>query len=222
VVFDLDDTLYPHAQFVHSGFGAVARYVQQEFGRRADEAYATLRLARDVGYRGQEFQRLCLLHGLDAAVLPTLVRIYRTHVPQLWLAHGALAALDNLRVQGWRVAVLTNGLPSVQQAKVRALGLEPLVHHVLYASEHAEGGKPAPAPFLAALARLEAAAHETVMVGDDPVNDVDGARAVGIRTIFVPRPRGPQCDRADAVVRLLTDVPRVASDLVGRGVAHAA
>ena len=32
VIFDLDDTLYPHVQHVHSGFAAVATYVDRHFG----------------------------------------------------------------------------------------------------------------------------------------------------------------------------------------------
>jgi putative hydrolase of the HAD superfamily len=222
VIFDLDDTLYPHVQFVYSGFGAVARYIEREHGRPADAIYATLRLARDVGYQGQEFQRLCLLHGLDVALLPDLVRVYRLHTPQLFLAHDAAATLGRLRAAGWRTAVLTNGVPAVQAGKVRALGLEPLVDHVLYANEYADGGKPAPEPFRAALDRLLVSPRDAVMVGDDPRNDIEGGRAAGLRTIAVARPWHPHCDAADAVVRLLTEVPRVASDLLEREANRAA
>ena len=60
-----------------------------------------------------------------------------------------------LRSAGWRTALLTNGDPSVQAGKVRALGLEALVDHVVYASEHAPGGKPAREPFVEVLRRLQ-------------------------------------------------------------------
>jgi putative hydrolase of the HAD superfamily len=222
VIFDLDDTLYPQAQFVHSGFAAVARFVHAEGGPAAEDVYAALRIARDSGHRGREFQRLLERCGLDAAMLPDLVRVYRGHAPQLWLSHGARAVLDTLRGNGWRTALLTNGIPSVQAAKVAVLGLNDLVDHVVYAGEHADGGKPAPEPFLEALRRLQAAPGEAVMVGDDPANDIDGASAVGIRTIFMARAGGERPPRADAVVRLLTDVPPIAAELVARGFAHAA
>ena len=222
VIFDLDDTLYPHVQFVHSGFGAVARYVHERFGLPADQVYASLRIARDGGARGQEFQRLCEAYRLDAGIVPKLVRVYQTHAPQVWFAHGAASVLESLRADGWRLAVLTNGVPAVQARKVKALGLDALVDHVVYASEHADGGKPAREPFVEALCRLQVAPHDAVMVGDDAVNDVGGARAVGIRTIFMARADGPHHADADAVLRLLTDVPRVAGELVNRGIANAA
>lgn len=37
-----------------------------------------------------------------------------------------------------------------------------------------------------ALRRLQAEAEETVFIGDSPAEDIGGAKAVGIRTIFVP------------------------------------
>jgi putative hydrolase of the HAD superfamily len=221
VIFDLDDTLYPHAQYVNSGFGAVARHVQDQFGLPAERVYTTLRIARDGGARGREFQQLCASHRLDVRVVPELVQVYRAHMPQIWLMHGAVSILQRFRAEGWRIAVLTNGDPVVQGRKVLALGLESLVDHVVYASNHARGGKPAREPFVEALCRLQVAPHNAVMVGDDPVNDVEGARAVGIRTIFLMRPtRGHAA--ADAAIRLLTDVPRVAGQLVHQGIAHAA
>lgn len=222
VIFDLDDTLYPQLQHVHSGFAAVATYVDRHFDVPAKDVYATLRFLREADCRGHEFQTLCQMYRLDAAVVSDLVREYQAHRPQLWLSHGALTAIATLRDAGWRTALLTNGDPSVQAKKVRALGLTELVDHVVYASEYAPGGKPAREPFVEVLRRLQVAPHEAVMVGDDPVNDVDGARAAGLRTIFLARPGRPHHDGADAVVHLLNDVPRVAAALLGRELAHAA
>jgi putative hydrolase of the HAD superfamily len=222
VIFDLDDTLYPHVQHVHSGFAAVATYVDRPLGVAATDAYASLRRMRELGYEGSEFQRLCQVYHLDSAIVPDLIREYQTHRPQLWLKHGALTALTTLRDTGWQTALLTNGDPVIQAAKVRALGLESLVDHIVYASEHAPGGKPAPEPFIEVLRKCQVAPYDAVMVGDDPVNDIQGARAVGIRTIFLAGVRrAPQPD-ADAVVHLLSDVPRVAAALVGQRMAHAA
>lgn len=222
VIFDLDDTLYPYVQHVHSGFAAVATYVDRQFGIPAKDAYAALRRAQETGLRGDEFQRLCAIYRLDEAHVSDLLREYQVHRPQLWLSHGAMTALATLRQQGWGTALLTNGIPTVQAAKVNVLGLEALVDHVVYASEYAPGGKPAREPFLEVLRRLRVAAHQAVMVGDDAVNDIDGAQAVGIRTIFLARAGRPHTDRADAVVHLLSDVPAVAAALLGEGMAHAA
>jgi putative hydrolase of the HAD superfamily len=222
VIFDLDDTLYPYVQHVHSGFAAVATYVDHHFGVPARDAYSTLRCARDANARGTEFQWLCDVFRLDRSTVPALLREFNTHRPQLWLTHDAAAVLSTLRRDGWRLGLLTNGDPSIQRKKVDALGLAGLIDQVIYASEHAPGGKPAREPFIEALRRLQVAAQDAIMVGDDPVNDVDGARAAGMRTIFLARTGRPHHDGADAVVHALSDVPGAAAALLDRGMAHAA
>lgn len=72
-------------------------------------------------------------------------------------------------------------------------------------------GKPAPAYFEAALSVLGIAAGRTAMVGDDVVNDVDGARAAGLTGILVRtgkfRPDDLDRGSPDHVVDSLADVP---------------
>jgi putative hydrolase of the HAD superfamily len=223
VVFDLDDTLYPHVRYVYSGFSAVARHLAQRFGVDANDAYTSLRRAFDVGFDGREFQRICDVYGLDVSIVPELVTVMRTHTPDLRVSYDVLDTLQGLRRQGWSLAILTNGLPQAQAAKVRALGLGTLVDHVVYADDYAAGGKPAPEPFLETLRRLRAAPHQAVMVGNDHLNDIEGARAIGMRTILLARGARPSVTGgADVVVSDLSGIARIALDLVNRAVPHAA
>jgi len=71
-------------------------------------------------------------------------------------------------------------------------------------------GKPAPAYFEAALSVLGIAADRAAMVGDDVVNDVDGARAAGLIGILVRtgkfRPEDVDRGSPDHVVDSLADV----------------
>lgn len=223
IVFDLDNTLYPRVRFVHSGFSAVARAIAQRFNLPANEVYRRLRIAYESGERGSELQALCAWFGLTDTLVPELVRIIRNHEPTIWLSHDVSEMLTTLRRHGWRLAILTNGVPATQAAKVRALGLTSLVDHVVYADQHATGGKPAPEPFLAALSRLEVTPQSALMVGDDRVNDIEGARAVGMRTVLVARGERPSHDGgADVVVSHLGDLPRLALELLHTRLAHAA
>ena len=223
VVFDLDDTLYTHVRYVHSGFSAVSRHLGQRFGLSADDVYAALRRASDMGFIGSELQQVCETYRLAETLVPELIEVVRGHAPDLQLSHDVLASLQGLRHRGWRMAILTNGLPRAQAAKVRALGLEALVDHVVYAEDYAVGGKPAAEPFLEVLRRLQVAPNRAVMVGDNRVNDIEGARAVGMRTVLVARGQRPHRDGgADVVVQNLTDLSRIALDLVSRTVADAA
>ena len=184
-IFDLDDTLYELEQFVQSGFAAVADELERRVGLPAPWLLASLRRARLRGHAGQELQALCADHGLPADLVPELVQVIRAHEPTLVLGSVAAAVLAQMRADGWRLGILTNGLPATQRAKVEALGLEARVDAVLCAEEHAPGGKPSRAAFDAALATLGARSEQTVFIGDDLIRDIAGARHAGMRTIRV-------------------------------------
>ena len=49
--------------------------------------------------------------------------------------------------------------------------------------------KPAAEIFHLALERIGVGVEQAIFVGDHPVNDVDGARRVGIRTVWIHRDR---------------------------------
>jgi putative hydrolase of the HAD superfamily len=221
-IFDLDDTLYERDQFVQSGFAAVADELDRRFGVPVAWTVATLRRARVGGNEGRELQVLCADHGLPASLIPELVEVIRRHEPVLTLGSVAAAVIAQLRADGWRLGILTNGLPATQRAKVEALGLESRVDAVLYAEDHAPGGKPSRAAFNAALAALGVPARQTVFIGDDLVRDVQGARAAGLFTIRVAAPGTRRIEGdADAIVAL-EEVPAAAARLVKGSGAHAA
>ena len=221
-IFDLDDTLYEREQFVLSGFAAVADEIERRFNLPAPWILATLKRARGRGHEGRELQALCADHGLPEGLIPELVEVIRRHEPALALGSVASAVLAQLRADGWRVAILTNGLPATQRAKVEALGLEGRVDAVLYAEEHAPGGKPSGAAFDAALAAVGVPGGRAVFIGDDLVRDVHGARAAGLSTLRVAPKGAPRTrDDADAIVTL-EEVPATAGRFVKGSGAHAA
>jgi putative hydrolase of the HAD superfamily len=221
-IFDLDDTLYEREQFVLSGFAAVADELERRFGLPAPWILATLKRARVRGHAGRELQALCADHGLPESLIPELVEVIRRHEPALALGSVASAVLAQMRADGWRLGILTNGLPVTQRAKVEALGLDPHVDAVLYAEEHAPGGKPSRAAFDAALNALGVPSARVVFIGDHLVNDIQGGRAAGLLTIRVAA-RGARRNEGDAdAIVTLEDVPVTAGRLLkGKG-AHAA
>ena len=175
LIIDLDDTLYPREQYVQSGLMAVARYVQETREIAAMDAFAVMAEARRQGQAGRELQALCAAFRIPEESLASLVEVFRNHRPLLRLPKETVRTLVALRAAGWRMVVLTNGLPRVQRAKVLSLGVWAFVDDVIYAEEHADGGKPAAAAFRAALSRLALPARSCVCVGDDPACDIAGA-----------------------------------------------
>jgi putative hydrolase of the HAD superfamily len=219
IIFDLDDTLYPRTQFMFSGFDAVATYVAASWRQERVNVLATLLHAHVAGSARREFQVLCEQYGLPETLVPTLVNLFRMHAPALSLDVRVRGALQRLRTDGWRTAILTNGDPGVQRRKIAALDLEPHVDAVLYAEDHAPGGKPDAAPFRAALGKLRLTPAQCVVVGDDPVNDIAGARDLGLRTIQIIRPGIAPV--ADAAIDSVIEVPSIVHSLFAED-SHAA
>ncbi len=217
VLFDMDETLYRERRFALSGFAALARSLELRTGVPARRTFTHLAHSTRRGRRATAFQALCASEGWPESWVPKFVEIVRTHTPRLRLPLATRAVLREMR-GSFRLAIVTNGLPSVQRRKVKALGLERLVDQVVYAEEHGLGlGKPEPSSFLAAARLLDVEPRRCVFVGDDVVKDIGGAARLGMPTILVMR--GDDSRRAgidpDARVRRLADVPRIARALAG-------
>lgn len=184
IVFDLDDTLYPQRRFVLSGFLAVARHLERIGGLDARLGFAALAGYSRGAARGREIQACLAQHDLDPALAPELIDVLRYHAPRLRLPRASARVLADLRRAGWRLGVLTNGQPTIQRAKVTALGLERHVDAVVYATACGAGqGKPDAEPFAEIARRLAVPPPHAVMVGDDERCDVGGALAAGMLAI---------------------------------------
>jgi putative hydrolase of the HAD superfamily len=82
----------------------------------------------------------------------------------------------------YRLGVITDGLPSVQEKKVRALGLENLMEKILYTWEYgSEKQKPHPLPFSLMLESLGTTPENALFIGDNPDKDCRGAHGVGMK-----------------------------------------
>jgi HAD superfamily hydrolase (TIGR01549 family) len=70
-------------------------------------------------------------------------------------------------------------------ASLRKLGINQFFNAVVV-SEDSGWRKPHKRIFQTALQRLQATAEETVYIGDSPIEDIEGAKATGMKTVFVP------------------------------------
>jgi putative hydrolase of the HAD superfamily len=113
-----------------------------------------------------------------------------TEIEQGWevsenfeLFEDALPVLDELREAGLRLGLVSNGIRDLSEF---------VVHHRLdvdsVVGSRVHGFvKPHPTIFEAALQQLGVDAAEAVMVGDSIEEDVEGARALGMRAILLDR-----------------------------------
>lgn len=106
---------------------------------------------------------------------------------EVWRAYDdAAPLLDALRDRGIRTAVLSNVGVDIRPVMAR----EGLRTDAVVLSCEVGAVKPQPEIFAAALDALGVTAEETLMVGDSWKDDA-GAAALGIRTLLLPRTRGP-------------------------------
>jgi len=186
VLFDLDQTLYPEADFVRGGFRAVAEHLASRCGGAAGALAEEMESILKQEGRGRVFDRLLARHGWAGQVVPeTLLHLYRTHVSKLRMHADAAALLDELRSP---LGLVTDGHPTAQHNKISALGLASRFAVIVCTADiGAHAAKPAATGFRVCLERLGVAAAEAVYVGDDPAKDFAAPRALGMRTVRVAR-----------------------------------
>jgi HAD superfamily hydrolase (TIGR01549 family) len=99
------------------------------------------------------------------------------------LYEDALPVLEELRTAGLRIAVVSNGIRDLRRFVAdHRLDVDAIVDSRTHGRV-----KPHPTIFQAALDVLEVDAADAVMVGDSPVEDIEGARALGMRAILIDR-----------------------------------
>jgi len=126
-------------------------------------------------------------HGIadDALASQLAARFREERLTRQLLFPDVLPELDGLRTR-YRLALLTNGAPDIQRAKIEGSGLAPYFAVIVVSGELGIG-KPDPRIFAHTLGQLGVAASATVMIGDHLVNDIRGAQAAGMRAIWLDR-----------------------------------
>jgi putative hydrolase of the HAD superfamily len=130
------------------------RFLEQEYG----EVDPMIHTAAIIGYRrGREY---------------TLVLYPHVRKTLLWLAK-----------RGLRLAVISDAPRYQAWSRLCYLQLQHYFDHVI-TFEDTRVRKPDPAPFMRALELLGMRPDEVIMVGDWPERDMEGAKNVGIKTVY--------------------------------------
>ena len=190
IVFDLDDTLYPEAEYVLSGFSAVGAWLLEH--QRVNGFTPAAEKRFRAGTRGNIFD--LALRDLDRAdlalLVPQLVEVYRAHKPSLRLHPDADWALGHFRSIA-RTGIITDGYLQVQRNKVEALDLAPRVDGIIYSDAFGrDHWKPSPTPYKKFVELLGCAHSECIYVADNPTKDFYAAGRLGWTTVQIIRPQG--------------------------------
>ena len=191
VVFDVDDTLYLEADYVRSGFRAVAELVATGGEISSDEAFDFLIGCFERGVRGNTFDLLLKQRpGLDARFgVSSLVEAYRNHRPQIDFVPGMRELIDDLRARGALLAAITDGPLQSQSRKVEALGLAAFMDPVVLTDRWGrEFWKPHPRAFELVAKQWAIPAGRLAYVGDNPGKDFVAPNRLGWSTVRLRLP----------------------------------
>ncbi|MEU6292134.1 HAD family hydrolase [Streptomyces sp. NPDC005047] len=200
VVWDVDDTLFDYTTADREGMRAhlVAEGLLAGYGS-AEEALVRWRQITDrqwarfsageVDFVTQRRDRIREFLGrpeLTEAEADTWFQRYVTHYEAAWsLFPDVLPVLDAL-ADSHRHAVLSNSSLTVQDRKLRVLGVHDRFETILCAAELGVS-KPEPAAFLAACDALALPPAEVAYVGDHPEIDGRGAADAGLLSVWIDR-----------------------------------
>lgn len=198
IAFDLDDTLWEVAPVIARAERRLLEWLRAHYPRiperyTADDMRAArVQLARDEPHHAHDvtyLRRTTLARhardcGYDDALIESIAEaafeVFFAARNQLEPYRDVRPALARLRSQ-FRLATLSNG-----NADLARIGLHEHFAVSLTAGD-VGAGKPDPRGFLAVAERLGVEPGELAYVGDDPHIDVAGARAAGLRAVWINR-----------------------------------
>ena len=190
----------------------------QRIGIEIDEQAAARAMRAEIAYyranlhRGRDAESLealrddCARVARDALEVPAPLEQVRTALLaaiEFTPFDDAVPALERLRAQGHKLAVVSNWDVSLHEVLERT-GLREHVDAVV-SSVEVGSAKPDAAPFETALARL--GVDTAVHVGDSAEEDVAGARAAGLTPVLIDRDGTAAAPDGVRVIGSLHDLP---------------
>ena len=189
VVFDLDNTLLDFMkmkrQAVRAGIESMI-----EAGLTVDQDKSVDRIFELYEAKGWENQQIFdifleEIHGkVDAKFLAAGIVAYRrAREANLKVYPNVNQTLVSLGKMGLKLAIVSDAPRREAWMRIFYLNL----HHVfdiVLTFDDTGVRKPSPKPFEMALDQLSVKADEAIMIGDWPERDVEGAKQLGIKTIY--------------------------------------
>lgn len=184
VALDLDDTIYPEADYVASAYDAIADALRRRDNIDTAASLKVMHRAFRIGHN--PFEALLDAFpsiGFKELFIPMCVEIYRYHTPHLTLPEESREFLTHMRERGVSVALVSDGRAVTQWSKIKALSLDEFINPAdIWISEERGIGKLAINPWRALVNRYPEASS-FFAVGDNPAKDFLYPNMLGFTTI---------------------------------------
>lgn len=230
ILFDTDNTLYPYDPAHLAAQAAVREKVistlsikPEDFDKAVKDARnqvkARLKHTASSHSRLLYMQRMLEIMGLGSQVLLALdfeQTYWRTFLTNAILFDEVKELLDEVRMLGIPTAIVTDLTAQIQFRKVVYFGLDHYFDYIV-TSEEAGFDKPHEAPFQIALEKMRPKGDCIWMVGDNPVNDIRGARekinAVTLQKIHEGTAVGADLNQPDAAFETFGQLRKLMAQL---------
>lgn len=198
VLFDLDNTLTHRDQSILAYSQYLAqRYQHQLQSEQITQIQAIIRRIDNGGYPKKEL----LTHpSIAASVAHALLQELKWHslpeldeLTQFWFQQFGLSAvamqganqlLNELKQQGYKLAVVSNGGHATRLTILQGLGFSHFFDEIV-SSELVGISKPNPEIFLYTSQKLDIPPEHCLFIGDHPVNDIQGAICAGMNALWL-------------------------------------
>jgi len=186
IIFDLDDTLYGEKEYVRCGYRAIAdtlpnvKRMEEKLWQAFEQKKSAIdEVLIEEGIYTEELKQHCL-------------SVYRSHQPIIHFYDGAKELLRQLRADGYKLGIITDGRPEGQRAKIKALGLHELVDHIIITDElgGVEFRKPNKTAFLKMKQQFDIPFEEICYIGDNIRKDFIAPDMLGMRSIWFRNKEG--------------------------------
>jgi len=204
VCFDLDDTLYPYAEYARSGLRNAADELAAVTGEHLREELFDLYFEEEV--TEETFDRLVAENDLPAELVDRLVEAYHDAVGPLEPYDDTVPVLEELD-ERYRLGLVTDGYNGLR--KLDALGLRPKFDAVVV-TPPLNLTKAQREPFDRVTGSLDIDHEEMVYVGDDPRVDFGVPNRLGAGTVRLRRGRYTHLSPATETAEPETEVASLA------------
>ncbi len=122
VAFDLDDTLFCEADFLHSAYRHISSRLSDKYPALTYNDCLDVMMSADNAFNAlfEHIER----HGISVEEdIAWCIDTYRTHYPDISLYDDAEKTIEKLQQSGIGTAIITDGRINTQTNKISALGL---------------------------------------------------------------------------------------------------
>jgi putative hydrolase of the HAD superfamily len=198
VLFDLDNTLTHRDQSILAYSQHLAHTYQQQLQHdQISQIPSIIRRIDNGGYPKKELLThpsiaasvaYALLQELNWNSVPKLDELTQFWFQQFGLSAvampGANSLLAELKQQGYKLAIVSNGGHATRLTILQGLGFSHYFDEII-SSELVGISKPNPEIFLHTSRQLNIVPENCLFIGDHPINDIQGATQAGMKALWL-------------------------------------